>query len=1357
MSASASTRGTRSRIASPMTAVPSIETSDPTERPRTMLQNWVATSNNSNTAVTKTAWVEPALAPPKPSFAEAGQVRHNVVQNMMALGVGPPAKVLKALQKGESERSRSMPSAISTPEPVQETETPTPEDLEEVVEEASAEPSEAPTEQAEPTLPAESIPADTTEPAQSIEAEPEIEVGAGAKDEPELPQRTSPPSEKLEERGDEMEGRLQTPLQPTIEENNTSRPNIGPPSTAQSASQTPAPASQQDPQPDAPPRYPRYLSETPEPALGPDGLAMINLPITDKIVENAVQEALDRHKWPTAYALRILWDDLRTDPNMVRMFDAVYNGWHTQEQMTTFRSMVRAKKCEGRKDRQAEYYFNGDGSDPRPETKAPILEVINIINPPAPVYQTPYTSVTQRPSMGASEPPQVRSSSAVLPAISAAASGDAGDEHVRKKLRSNSFQPVSTEVDGHVQTNGTKDSDMSGIHDVDISAAHDVSLDTSFAGTTVENDMEMSGTNDAAPKATNGTVTRAKATKSEKSASPAVANRVHKVPPRVQRARSNSSSSALSSVNEELIEDSTIISPPRPAAVTPAGAGPGTVAGTVAAGAAPAAPLAVASTGIIGSALGAKLSTLGLGRHVFGAVQPQPRFVSPYANASSFQEAALSAETQARKAARPISAPPKPGPKLFTFNTNPSASASTSASANASATTANAQTPALPRPSPTNVAASVPTIAAPNDPPPATTIMAATAIVINSSSSSIASSSKKFPAAFKIKNANKAVGSPHDENDGNSRLKRKAKEITGKTPKTESFERHRIPDAAVAEVESDGAESIAVKATTKKQKKNPRLRLINSKRIETRQNSKYASDEGSSPTELAFKPPFPPGDSLPSSRAGTPNAANRPTRKSKTGSGLRVKTSPMKKKTGTSAGIPKDMRSPTSNGGPVTQDGDNDDFCSACGGNGDLVCCDGCTRSFHFKCVDPPMIDDYNSQSDAWFCNTCECKRRGPHAEATNGVWGRLFSELEDTNPRSYSLPQPIRDYFVDVKTGPDGEYEEIVPPKPKNNRAGWEEAPDYFRKKDAKGKAILCHRCNGEATTPNRMIIPCSFCGLSWHLDCLPNPLAKEPGPGRQWRCPAHIDDLLAMLPTTLAPAHRFRKVKGESVIVPSVSRGIKNGGRIEIEYDLSEDEEQGYYEGRDFGKVYKLPEKSIKLDFISRVMEARAKYVPSLHSSKTAPQSRASVAPASGAQTTWDQRSIHERQAALNLASLVVGSTDPAPGDHTESLIQTLLAEAPPTVISLMAQSSSSNLSARKLGKKDKASMTAMFELLKKKLEDAESSSDEEDPAPATPVADQETAVAPKEHIAISTSTLPAGLTVEGTLTADEETEIS
>ena len=116
-------------------------------------------------------------------------------------------------------------------------------------------------------------------------------------------------------------------------------------------------------------------------------------------------------------------------------------------------------------------------------------------------------------------------------------------------------------------------------------------------------------------------------------------------------------------------------------------------------------------------------------------------------------------------------------------------------------------------------------------------------------------------------------------------------------------------------------------------------------------------------------------------------------------------------------------------------------------------------------------------------------------------------------------------------------------------------------------------------------MIIPCSFCGLYWHLDCLPTPLAKEPAPGRQWRCPAHVDDLLAVLPDSLAPAHRFRKIKGASAIKPSVSRGIKNNGHIEIENDLTEDEEeQGFFELREFGQVYKLPEQSIKLDFISK-----------------------------------------------------------------------------------------------------------------------------------------------------------------------------
>lgn len=138
---------------------------------------------------------------------------------------------------------------------------------------------------------------------------------------------------------------------------------------------------------------------------------------------------------------------------------------------------------------------------------------------------------------------------------------------------------------------------------------------------------------------------------------------------------------------------------------------------------------------------------------------------------------------------------------------------------------------------------------------------------------------------------------------------------------------------------------------------------------------------------------------------------------------------------------------------------------------------------------------------------------------------------------------------------------------------------------KDGKGNTILCHQCHGAASAPDRAIIPCTYCGLFWHLDCLDSPMAKEPGPGKPWKCPAHIDDLLTIIPAALAPAHRFRKIKGQSAIRPVFNRGLKNNGHIEIENDPSDDEEElGFYEQREYGHVYKLPELGIKLDFISQ-----------------------------------------------------------------------------------------------------------------------------------------------------------------------------
>jgi hypothetical protein len=109
---------------------------------------------------------------------------------------------------------------------------------------------------------------------------------------------------------------------------------------------------------------------------------------------------------------------------------------------------------------------------------------------------------------------------------------------------------------------------------------------------------------------------------------------------------------------------------------------------------------------------------------------------------------------------------------------------------------------------------------------------------------------------------------------------------------------------------------------------------------------------------------------------------------------------------------------------------DNDDYCAACGGNGDLVCCDGCSRAFHFKCVDPPMIE--NALPDAWFCNTCEFNHNPRPREQTNTAFGALLQNLEQKNPSAFHLPKDIREHFEGVVTGAEGEYEEPAPPKPK-------------------------------------------------------------------------------------------------------------------------------------------------------------------------------------------------------------------------------------------------------------------------------------------------------------------------------------
>ena len=103
---------------------------------------------------------------------------------------------------------------------------------------------------------------------------------------------------------------------------------------------------------------------------------------------------------------------------------------------------------------------------------------------------------------------------------------------------------------------------------------------------------------------------------------------------------------------------------------------------------------------------------------------------------------------------------------------------------------------------------------------------------------------------------------------------------------------------------------------------------------------------------------------------------------------------------------------------------ENNDFCSACSGNGQLLCCDGCVRSFHFTCLDPPL-DPQDPPSGNWFCNKCEAKRAA-HRTHTGGIFSALLGNLEQRNPAAYNLPKDVRSFDAKVKTGENGEYEEV-------------------------------------------------------------------------------------------------------------------------------------------------------------------------------------------------------------------------------------------------------------------------------------------------------------------------------------------
>jgi hypothetical protein len=104
---------------------------------------------------------------------------------------------------------------------------------------------------------------------------------------------------------------------------------------------------------------------------------------------------------------------------------------------------------------------------------------------------------------------------------------------------------------------------------------------------------------------------------------------------------------------------------------------------------------------------------------------------------------------------------------------------------------------------------------------------------------------------------------------------------------------------------------------------------------------------------------------------------------------------------------------------------ESEDFCSACKGQGEFLCCEGCPRVFHLLCCDPPRVE---VPDGSFYCY--ECAGSSPRDEAAAEQFvdlGPLFSELGKTNPRAFTLPKEIQDHFEGVSARGDGSYFEEV------------------------------------------------------------------------------------------------------------------------------------------------------------------------------------------------------------------------------------------------------------------------------------------------------------------------------------------
>lgn len=90
-----------------------------------------------------------------------------------------------------------------------------------------------------------------------------------------------------------------------------------------------------------------------------------------EVVKVAVEQALSHFRYPTAWALRSLYDDGVAMPHVMELFDQVFNQKASEDTLAEFCLMVKQKKREGKKNNKACYAFVPPSTNSRPPPHQP--------------------------------------------------------------------------------------------------------------------------------------------------------------------------------------------------------------------------------------------------------------------------------------------------------------------------------------------------------------------------------------------------------------------------------------------------------------------------------------------------------------------------------------------------------------------------------------------------------------------------------------------------------------------------------------------------------------------------------------------------------------------------------------------------------------------------------------------------------------------------------------------------------------------------------------------------------------------------------------------------------------------------